>query len=106
MRDIFNASIFWISKQSYNKDEKVLLRCATQEVSCKIEAIHKRINSSSLELLETDAQNLENLEIGEVTIKTKKPIVIDTFKNIREIGRFVLVKNENISAGGIVTNTE
>ncbi|MDP1853783.1 MAG: GTP-binding protein [Candidatus Omnitrophota bacterium] len=104
--DRFHASVFWMSKQGYSKDEKVILRCATQEVSCKIEAIHKRINSSSLELLETDAQGLENLEIGEVTIKTKKPIVIDTFKNIREIGRFVLVKNENISAGGIITNTE
>ncbi|MEK6715289.1 MAG: GTP-binding protein [Candidatus Omnitrophota bacterium] len=104
--DTFQTSVFWMSKQGYNKDEKVLLRCATQEISCKIEAIHRRINSSSLELIETDAQNLENLEIGEVTIKTKKPIVIDTFKNTREIGRFVLVKNENISAGGIITNIE
>lgn len=102
--DIFKANIFWMSKNAYLKGEKISLRCATQEISCKIEQIHKRINSSTLEVVEENADKLENLEIGEVTIEVKKPIVIQKFKNVQEIGRFVLVENDNIVAGGIITN--
>jgi len=106
MSDTFQANIFWMSKQDYLKGGKIILRCSTQEISCIIKEINKRINSSSLEIIEENAQKLENLEIGEVTIKTKKPMVVETFKNIQEIGRFVLVREEHILAGGIITVIE
>ncbi len=101
--DNFLASIFWMSKGEYKKGEKIFLRCATQEVSCRMEKIYKRINSSTLEILEEDAEALRNLEVGEVLIKAKKPIVIQPFKDVKEIGRFVLVREENVCAGGIIT---
>lgn len=102
--DNFKASIFWLSKQGCRKGEKILFRCATQEISCKIEQIHRRINSSTMEIIEENADQLNNLEIGEVTIKIKKPVIINTFRDVREIGRFVLVQADNISAGGIITD--
>lgn len=102
--DNFKANVFWMSKDGYIRGEKILLRCATQEIICKIEKIHKRINSSSLEVIEEDAGELKNLEIGEVLIKAKRPIVVETFKAVQELGRFVLVNNDNISAGGIITD--
>src|SRR3989338_540436 len=104
INDTIKANIFWMSKKPYSKGEKVLLRLATQEISCKIDQIHKRINSSTLEVIEENADILQNLEIGEVFIKVKKTIVMESFKNIQEIGRFVLVRDENIIAGGIVTD--
>ena len=102
----FRANIFWISKKPYVKGEKVLLRCATQETTCRVEEVSRRINSSTLEVIGENADRLENLEIGEVIIKTKKPLIIDTFANTREIGRFVVVRNENTVAGGIITGIE
>jgi len=102
--DNFKASIFWLSRQGHKKGDKILFRCATQEISCKIEQIHRRVNSSSMETIEENANELNNLEIGEVTIKIKKPVIINTFKDAQEIGRFVLVQSGNISAGGIITN--
>ena len=102
--DTFSANIFWMSKKEFHKGERITIRCATQETKCRIEKIEKRIDSSSLEVLAQDADVLRNLEVGEVTIKTKRPIVIETFAQTKELGRFVLVRDENICAGGIITN--
>jgi sulfate adenylyltransferase subunit 1 (EFTu-like GTPase family) len=103
LADEISASVFWMSKKPLTVDEKIDIRCATQEQSCRIKAIKERINSSTLEVLEKDAQQLNNLEVAEVTIKTKKPIAIKDFNDVQELGRFVLVRDQNICAGGIVT---
>ncbi|MDK1030980.1 MAG: GTP-binding protein [Planctomycetia bacterium] len=102
--DRIQANIFWMSKRPFDKSQKLTFRCATQETSCKIESINKRINSSSLELIEEDADVVENLEVAEVIIKTKKPVAIKNFSDVQELGRFVLVRDENTCAGGIITS--
>jgi sulfate adenylyltransferase large subunit len=103
LTDSFYANIFWLAKEDFNRSEKLTLRCATQEISCKIEKIIRRLNSSTLEVIEEDADKLSNLEVGEILIKTKRPIVVKRFNELEELGRFVLVKDENICAGGIVS---
>ena len=97
------ANIFWMAKQDFKRAQKLNIRCATQETSCKIERINKRINSSTLEVIEEDAEVLKNLEVAEVIIKTKRPLAIKDFNDVQELGRFVLVHDENICAGGIIT---
>ena len=97
------ANIFWMSKRDFDKGEKLTLRCATQETSCKIENISKRINSSTLELIGENSDVIKNLEVAEVTIKTKTPVAIKDFNDVQELGRFVLVHDDNICAGGIIT---
>ncbi len=101
--DRISASIFWMAKQEFNGDQKLTLRCATQETSCKIETIKKRINSSTLEVIAEDSDVVKNLEVAEVIIKTKKPVAIKDFNDVQELGRFVIVHDENICAGGIIT---
>ena len=103
LTDRIHANIFWMTKQDFVKDQKLIIRCATQETSCKIESINKRINSSTLEVIAENADAIKNLEVAEVIIKTKKPMAIKDFNDIQELGRFVLVQNENICAGGIIT---
>jgi sulfate adenylyltransferase large subunit len=102
LTDRISANIFWMAKQNFFKDQKLTLRCATQETSCKIESIDKRINSSTLEVIEESAEALKNLDVAEVIIKTKKPVAIKDFNDVQELGRFVLVQNENVCAGGII----
>ncbi len=97
------ASIFWMTKKDLVKSQKLTIRCATQETSCKVESINKRINSSTLEVIEENAKVLKNLEVAEVIIETKKALVIKDFNDVQELGRFVLVRDENICAGGIIT---
>ena len=103
LTDRIPANIFWMSKQDLAKNQTLTLRCATQETSCKIESINKKINSSTLEVIEQDEDVLKNLEVAEVIIKTKKPVAIKNFNDAQELGRLVLVQDENICAGGIIT---
>ncbi len=102
LTDTIFASIFWMSKKGAKVDEKMSLRCATQEQPCRITSIAKRINSSTLEVIAEDSDSIENLEVAEVVIKTKKPIAIKDFNDVQELGRFVLVRDDNTCAGGIV----
>jgi sulfate adenylyltransferase large subunit len=103
LTDKIPANIFWMTKEDFTKDQRLTLKCATQETSCKIESINRRINSSTLEVLEESAEVLKNLEVAEVTIKTKKPIAVKNFNDVQELGRFVLIRDEDICAGGIIT---
>jgi sulfate adenylyltransferase subunit 1 (EFTu-like GTPase family) len=104
LTDRIPANIFWMSKKDFTKNQKLTIRCATQEASCWIENVSKRIDSSTLEVIEENAKLGKNLEVAEVTIKTAKPLVVKNFNDVRELGRFVLVQDGNISAGGIITS--
>ncbi len=103
LTDRVKANIFWMSKRPFTKDQKLTLRCATQETTCKIKSIARKIDSSTLELIGEDANDICNLEVAEVIIKTKKPVAIKDFNDVQEMGRFVLVRDENTCAGGIIT---
>ncbi len=103
LSDTFSANIFWMSKKDFEKGQRLTIRCATQETTCKIEKIKKRINSSTLEIIQEDAETLRDLEVAEAIIKTKRPIAIKTFGDVQELGRFVLMRDENICGGGIIT---
>ena len=103
INDKINSSLIWLSREAFNQDEKIGLRLATQETRASIAEISERIDSSSLEVLEKDASKLYNLEIGEVEIKTKKPLAFTRFADVKEMGRFVLVRGNDVVAGGIIT---
>lgn len=100
--DTIKANVFWMSKLGYQKGQKIIFRSVTQEASGTIASINKRVNSSTLETLEKNATNINNTEVGEVTIKLDKPLVIDAFSNVQETGRFVLADQYDTVAGGII----
>jgi sulfate adenylyltransferase subunit 1 (EFTu-like GTPase family) len=103
-RTKFKAELFWMDKNPINTNQELILRCSTQETTCTIKKIIKKMNSSTLEIINENTNILKETEVGELIIETKKPIMIEKFNNIPELGRFVLVRNNNTSAGGIVTN--
>lgn len=99
----FRANLFWMVERALDKSEKITLRCATQNIVGEVRDIYRRINSSNLTIIKENADALENLEVGEVRIRTEKPIVIEKFNDVQELGRFVLMRGKNICAGGIIT---
>jgi sulfate adenylyltransferase large subunit len=96
------AKIFWMAKTELKLHEAVSMKCATQEVTCVVSQINSKINSSTLERIESNGSIRTN-EAAEVSIKTEKPLVIESFNQLPELGRFVIVKDNDISAGGIIT---
>jgi len=100
----FEANLFWLSPGGCAKGEPLVLRCSTQESPCRIEAVRRRINSATFEVLETDANRLGSGEIGRVEIGLEQPLVLEEFSadEPSPLGRFVLLKEGQVAGGGTV----
>lgn len=97
----FTANLFWLGENPLILNTSLLIRCATQEKECKIIHIQKRMNSSSLEILEDYASHLYLHEASQVTFETHDPLTFDSFSFIAETGRFILEDNQtNILGAG------
>jgi sulfate adenylyltransferase large subunit len=101
--DCFKANIFWMSDEPLKINQTLSLRCATQETSCIAEKIEKRINSSTLEIIEENADELKINETGIAIIRTEQPLVIEKFSFIEELGRFAIEKKSILQGMGIIT---
>jgi len=102
----FGASVFWLAKKPLTTDEEFTIRSSTQERTCRVSAIRERIDSSTLEHIEEDAKHLEETEVGQVTVTVDSPLVVEAFTDVPELGRFVLVRGNDVVAGGIVTEAK
>ena len=99
----FEASIFWLAKEPLAAGERLTVRVSTQDRACRLAAIRERIDSGTLERIGRDAAQLAAFEVGEVTIATDDPIAVEAFTDVPELGRFVLLRGQDVVAGGIVT---
>jgi len=102
VRETIEANVFWMSRMPLTLAETLRIKLATQEVPAEVTRIAKRIDSSSLEVIAEDSDKLENNEIATVTIRTKGSIAFESFYDVPELGRLVLVRGHDIVAGGIV----
>ena len=100
----FKARVFWLGKQPFRKSRKYKLKLATQEVECEIEAIDKVIDASTLATISREHNEIfvGRHEVGELTIRTRKPVAFDTATEIVPTGRFVIVDGFDVSGGGII----
>lgn len=98
----FEANIFCLSSKPIKTNEKLIFKCTTQEILCTLDKINDKFDSSNLENITSDCTELNGTEVGKVIIKTEKPTVIDNFNHIMQLGRFVLVKDKETVAGGII----
>jgi len=96
-----HGTVFWMSPMPVHVGDHLTFRCTTQEVPCRITRIERRIDSSTLELLEENADVLKETEVGEVIIETDTPVITEPFADIPELGRFVLERGNTIVAGGV-----
>ena len=96
------ATVFWMSGEPLRKGEQIELKCATQQMMCKVKKIAGRMNSSTLEVIESDAEQLCETEVAMLTLKAGDCLCMDSFESIPEMGRFVLMRDTDTVAGGVV----
>ncbi len=60
------------------------------------------MNSSSLEVIEETATELADTEVAKLTIVTEDYLCTDPFETIEETGRFVLMRDGDTVAGGVL----
>ncbi len=100
----FKARVFWLGRQPFAKGRKYKLKLATQEAECEIDAIEKVIDASTLATISRSHDEIfvGRHEVGELTIRTKKPVAFDTVNEVVPTGRFVIVDGFDVSGGGII----
>jgi bifunctional enzyme CysN/CysC len=98
----FHADLFWIVREPMRVGHLYNLRLATQEVKCQIVSIEEVMDSSTLERKIDNREQLERNEVGQVTIQTRGPLVIDNHERIPNLGRFVIVDDDQICGGGTI----
>ena len=49
-----------------------------------------------------NAHEVAKNEVAEIIVSTKKPIAFDTFDEVPETGRFVIVHERDVRGGGII----
>jgi sulfate adenylyltransferase subunit 1 (EFTu-like GTPase family) len=100
--DTITANIFWMDPAGFQMGEPLLFRCVTQEVPSRIEKIYKRFDPAAMEWVEKDASSIKGAEVAHALIRLESPVVVDSFNDIPEMGRFVLEKDGRPAAGGII----
>jgi sulfate adenylyltransferase large subunit len=96
------STVFWMNGQSLQKGETLDFKCATQQVKCKVKKISNRLNTSSLEVIASNAEELRETEVAKLTLKMDDYVATDPFEKVAEMGRFVLMRDNDTVAGGVV----
>ena len=101
--DTFDAHIFWLDNEPYSVGAPLTWKLATQSAACRIDRVYRRFDPATLKEIETDSGAIVNSEIAEVRLRFERPVVLDRFSDIPEMGRFVLEVKGYPVAGGIVS---
>jgi sulfate adenylyltransferase large subunit len=100
--NIIKASVFWMKEEPLYLNKPKMLRCATQEVECMVERVERKIDTSTLEVIDKNIDKLMKYEVGEVYIRTTGPIIVEKFSFLKELGGFILKDKGDIAGLGIV----
>jgi len=98
----FHADLFWIAREPLRLGQLYNLRLATQDVKCQVVSIEEVMDSSTLEIKAGSHDSLQRNDVGRLTIQTRAPLVLDNHDRVAQLGRFVLLHDSEIYAGGTV----
>jgi bifunctional enzyme CysN/CysC len=100
----FKARIFWLGREAFRKGRKYKIKLATQELECEIDEIARVIDASTLDSIERpeEESHVGRHEVGELFLKTRKPLAFDAISELVPTGRFVVVDGFDVAGGGII----
>ncbi|MGG7036235.1 MAG: sulfate adenylyltransferase subunit 1 [Flavobacterium sp.] len=100
----FDAMICWLNNNPARLNAKYSIRHTTNEQKAIIKDVVYKINMNTLER-ESDDKIISTNEICRISLKTAKPLMIDSYRENRVTGSFVLIDeatNETVAAGMII----
>ncbi len=104
--DMVIANLFWLGDRHLKVGRSYMLKLATQEVECRVSSISHVIDTSSLASVGEIATEIAKNEVATIMLEFNKPVAFDSFGDIVETGRFVIVDDFDVAGGGIITKTE
>jgi bifunctional enzyme CysN/CysC len=99
----FTARIFWLGRTPLSAGKRYKLKLVTQEVECEIKTLEEVVDASTVETIK-GADAVRTNDAARVVIHTRRPVAVDLFERIPNLGRLVLVDGFDVAGGGIVVD--
>jgi bifunctional enzyme CysN/CysC/sulfate adenylyltransferase subunit 1 len=103
-----HARICWMHAKPLQPGRKYFLKHTTQTVQAVVTEIVHRIDITTLEPAEGGTELVMN-DIGEIRLRTAKPLLFDDYTTNRMTGSFILIEqgtNATVAAGMLRPSTE
>jgi sulfate adenylyltransferase subunit 1 len=95
----FEASLVWLHADPFSAEKTYLLKHTSQTVKAHLQILHRL----DIETLNTHpAHSLSLNEMGEASVKTSRPLMLDAYRDNRITGSFILIdpaNNATVGAG-------
>ncbi len=101
--DNIRANVCWLGNEPLSTTRRYLLKCGTRTVKASVASVNSHYDI--LTLAAEPATTLKTNEIGELTIRTAKPIMVDAYWKNHASGSFILLDeatNATVAAGTIL----
>ncbi len=108
MNSELHARVCWMHPRSLQRGKKYFLKHSTQTVQAVVTAIEDRIDVTTFEP-EPEPPELGLNDIGEIRVKTARPLIFDGYRTNRLTGSFILIEqgtNVTVAAGMLFPPTE
>ncbi len=102
------ARVCWMHQRPLQPGKKYLLKHTTQTVQAMVTSLEHRVDISTFDP-DSDATELAMNDIGEIRLKTAKPLIYDGYVNNRLTGSFILIEpasNHTAGAGMLLPPSE
>lgn len=98
---IFRATLFWVGNKPLKQDSIYKIKLTTCETFATVQSIEFEVNTDTLQKNKTIS--LSKNQSGEVILCTSDLLPIDEYEYLRRTGRFVLIDDSEIVAGGMIS---
>jgi bifunctional enzyme CysN/CysC len=98
-----HAKVFWIGTEPLRVGARYRLKLVTQNVEGEVVALSNVVDVATLDSAATERAELRINEVGEVTLQTRSPLVLDNHDRVPTMGRFVLTDGNNLVGGGVIS---
>jgi bifunctional enzyme CysN/CysC len=98
-----HARVFWIGAEPLRVGARYRLKLVTQNVDCQVVALGQVIDVATLDYNASERTELRINEVGDVTLQTRAPLVLDNHERVPTMGRFVLADGDSLVGGGIIS---
>jgi bifunctional enzyme CysN/CysC/sulfate adenylyltransferase subunit 1 len=108
MSSDLHARVCWMHQRPLQRGNKYFLKHGNQTVQALVTSVDSRINIQNYEP-EHDVADLPLNSIGEVRLKTAKPLIYDGYATNRLTGSFILIEqgtNQTVGAGMLTSPSE
>lgn len=98
-----HARVFWIGAEPLCVGARYQLKLVTQNVECEVAGLGPVVDVATLAPADSQRTELRINEVGDVTLQTRAPLVLDNHERVPTMGRFILADGDSLVGGGIVS---